>query len=82
MAPSCPIRIQKHLGSGPEITDPDKITLTAGKPARFSNSRIVPGQDTGQRIGQRVSGVGRTNTGCGAFEQCSADLGFQRLHLS
>jgi hypothetical protein len=74
--------IQKHVTSGPEVTDPDKVTLTTGEPARFSDSRVVLGQDTWQRTSQRVSGIGRTDTGGGAFEQCSANFGFERLHLS
>src|ERR1700756_3480575 len=29
--------IEKHLGGGPEVANPNQVTLTASKPARFLN---------------------------------------------
>jgi hypothetical protein len=40
--------IQKHLGSRTQVTDPDKVTLTAGESASFGHRSIVVGQDPWQ----------------------------------
>jgi hypothetical protein len=37
--------IEKHLASGPEVADPNQVTLTPGKPARFVNCGIIVGED-------------------------------------